>query len=233
MRNHRAPSGPNVTPVETGVRVAIIDYGMGNLRSVANAVQALGGRPAVVRQPAALRDADHIILPGVGTFGDGMRNLEAGDWVGALEDEVLGCGKPFLGICLGMQLLATYGTEHGRFKGLNWVEGSADRLERTDERLRLPHIGWNDVRFTRPDGMYAGLGVGQVFYFIHSYALRPADEAVVSGWCDYGTTFAASIERDNVWATQFHPEKSQKAGLTLLRNFLLAASPARAVTATC
>jgi len=200
--------------------VAIIDYRMGNIRSVANAVEALGYESLVAAEPRHLVGASHLILPGVGAFGDGMRNLRAGGWVDALDEEVRRKGKPFLGICLGMQFLATTSTEHGTHAGLGWIPGEVRPLPAGDPRFRVPHIGWDDVRPTRREGLFAGLGETEVFYFVHSYALAPDDSSLVSGACEYGVRFAAGVEIDNIWAVQFHPEKSQRAGLAVLRNFL-------------
>ena len=203
-------------------RVSIVDYGMGNLRSVANAFKALGGEPEIVTRAEQLAAADRIVLPGVGAFADGMRNLREGGWDEALEEEVHGKGKPFLGLCIGMQLLASLGTEHGETEGLAWIPGVCERLG-NGNGLRVPHIGWNDVEFTQPDGLYAGLDGADAFYFVHSYVLRPEDESVVSGVCEYGGPFVASVEAGNVRAAQFHPEKSHRAGLKMLANFLAAA----------
>jgi glutamine amidotransferase len=201
------------------VSIAIIDYGMGNLRSVANAVAVLGHEPRVTRDPDELRAAAGVVLPGVGAFGDGMTNLRSGGWIEALE-RVRADERPFMGLCLGMQLLAETGTEHGRHTGLGWVKGEARRIEPDDPALRVPHIGWNDVRVIRKDGLYAGIDGSPTFYFVHSYVLCPDDPGVVTGVCSYGSEFAASLELGNVWATQYHPEKSQKAGLAVLANFL-------------
>lgn len=208
--------------------IGVINYGMGNLRSVVNAFTAVGAPVEIVHAPEDLRRTTHIVLPGVGSFGDGMSNLRSAGWVEALDEEVRRRGKPFLGICLGMQLLAGLGTEHGRFEGLGWIAGSALRLSTGEPPLRLPHIGWNDVRFVGRSRLYRGLGTTQAFYFVHSYALYPDDAAVVSGVCDYGTDFAASVEIGNIFATQFHPEKSHKAGLAVLRNFAELTSPTHA-----
>ncbi|HET7568275.1 MAG TPA: imidazole glycerol phosphate synthase subunit HisH [Gaiellaceae bacterium] len=200
-------------------RVSIVDYGMGNLRSVANAFAAVGGEPEIVTRAEQLAEAERIVLPGVGAFADGMRNLREGGWDEALEEEVRRKGKPFLGLCVGMQLLASVGLEHGETEGLGWVPGVCERLA-NGNGLRVPHIGWNDVEFTKPEGLYAGLEGSDSFYFVHSYVLRPEDGSVVSGVCDYGGPFAASIEAGNVRAAQFHPEKSHRAGLRMLANFL-------------
>ncbi len=199
--------------------IAVIDYGMGNIRSVLNAFAAVGAEALPVREPRALRDARGIVLPGVGAFGDAIGRLHAYGLVEPLERDVRDSGKSFLGICLGMQLLATTGTEHGEYSGLGWIPGRVDRLPAAPG-LRLPHIGWNTVRFTKTRGAFAGLGEAQTFYFVHGFAVTPRDASVVSGLCDHGGDFVAAIEADNIWATQFHPEKSQSAGLALLRNWV-------------
>lgn len=202
------------------IPVLIIDYGMGNLRSVANAFATLGCEATISNRPEDLHRAKRVVLPGVGAFGDGMHNLQTAGWVEVLEEEVRRGNKPFLGLCLGMQLLATTGLEHGTHEGLNWIPGVVERIPHGDPGMRVPHIGWNDVHFMKKDRLYAGLGDSQVFYFVHSYILRPENPFVVSGICSYGIEFAASLEIDNVYATQFHPEKSHKAGIKLLMNFL-------------
>jgi len=201
-------------------RIVIIDYGMGNLRSVLNAFRVLGADARVSANPSDLRDADRAVLPGVGSFGDAMRNLRERGWVSALETEVRTPRKPFLGLCLGMQLLARTGSEHGTHEGLGWLDGSVDRLPETDSTIRIPHIGWNTVRFSAGNRLFRGLGEAGVFYFVHSYAMKPGDPAVASGTCSHGVEFTASVEQENVFGTQFHPEKSQKIGLSVLRNFL-------------
>jgi glutamine amidotransferase len=201
-------------------RVAIIDYGMGNLRSVANAFAALNYPAVIIKKPEELYQASHIILPGVGAFGDGMQNLMSAGWIKVLEEEVIEKGKPFLGICLGMQLLATAGTEHGFYKGLNWIPGTVNRLDSNDLSIRVPHIGWNDVRFSKKDCLYSGLGDSQVFYFVHSYVFQPEDISAISGVAYHGVEFVSSIEMGNIYATQFHPEKSQKMGMEVLKNFI-------------
>jgi glutamine amidotransferase len=193
---------------------------MGNLRSVVNAIEALGHQAVIASHPKALREATSIVLPGVGAFGDGMRLLEVNGWLEGLHCEVKAKGKPFLGLCLGMQLLGTSSTEHGEHQGLNWVPGVVQRLDSSDGAIRIPHVGWNDVRFVKDNGLYRNLGTERTFYFVHSYVLTPDDPSVVSGLSTYGGTFAASVEVDNICGTQFHPEKSQAAGLAVLRNFL-------------
>lgn len=204
-----------------GKTIGIIDYGMGNLKSVFNAFTALGASPAILESPAALADVSHVVLPGVGAFGDGMANLRRNGWIPAMERVVLEGRRPFLGICLGMQLLATRGEEHGNFEGLNWIKGAVIRLQDQGGTLRIPHIGWDDAVPVSDRGVYKdGIAKGGVFYFVHSYHFQPEQESVVDGWCDYGQRFAASIAQDNVWAVQYHPEKSQKAGLQVLKNFI-------------
>lgn len=201
------------------MKIVIIDYGMGNLRSVANAFLALDFPAEVSSRPEDLRASDRIVLPGVGAFGDGMRNLELGGWIPVLEETVVRGGRPLLGICLGMHLLATTGTEGGLRQGLGWIPGVVERLLGDSPAIRVPHIGWNEVRFAKACGLFAGLDQTQAFYFVHSYVLRPEDPSVVAGTTTHGVEFAAAIERGNVWGTQFHPEKSQKAGLAVLRCF--------------
>jgi imidazole glycerol-phosphate synthase subunit HisH len=202
-------------------KIGIVNYGLGNLRSVCNALLSLGASPFIAERPADLPAAEAVILPGVGAFGDGMNNLRTAGWVEVLEQEVRQKQKPFLGICLGMQLLATSGTEHGTHQGLGWVSGVARRICPDDARLRLPHIGWNDVQPRRACRFFAGQDA-QAFYFVHGYILVPEGPAreAVTATCMYGEEFAATLEQDNILATQFHPEKSQRAGLTLLRRFL-------------
>ncbi|HYX69901.1 MAG TPA: imidazole glycerol phosphate synthase subunit HisH [Terriglobales bacterium] len=202
-------------------KVGVVSYGLGNLRSVCNALSSLGASPFIAERPAELPAADAVILPGVGAFGDGMNNLRAAGWVEILEQEVRQKGKPFLGICLGMQLLATSGTEHGTHPGLGWVSGVARRICPGDPGLRLPHIGWNDVQPRRAGKLFTSQEP-QAFYFVHGYILAPEGQAkeAVTATCMYGEEFAATLEQGNILATQFHPEKSQRAGLDLLRRFL-------------
>lgn len=189
--------------------VAVIDYGMGNVQSVVNALEFVGAKAILTRDPALIQSSDRIVLPGVGAFGDGMKNLRDFHLIPILEEEVLHKKKPFLGICLGMQLLATTGLEHGRNSGLNWIGGLVDRLPSAEQGLRVPHMGWNDVK-----------PLGAAFYFVHSYHLIPDNKSVVSGWCEYGIPFCAAVQKENIWGAQFHPEKSHKDGIRYLQSFL-------------
>lgn len=203
------------------IRVGIIQYGLGNTASVANAFNALGADAVVVSDSKTLANFSHIVLPGVGAFGDGMKNLSEMGWIEALHTEILLKKKYFLGICLGMQLLASRGTEHGNSEGMGWIEGDVLKLNPDNRELPVPHIGWNDVLVVRTDGNFKQNNPSSSdFYFVHSYALSPKDQTVVDSWCNYGTPFAASLSHENIRAVQFHPEKSQKAGLGVLKNFL-------------
>lgn len=208
--------------MKVGPVIAILDYGMGNIHSIYNALTFIGADARIVGDPKGLKDAGGIVLPGVGAFGDGIRNLRRMGFEEALSREVIEGGKPFLGICLGLQLLGSVGFEHGRNEGLGWIKGVVERFPASHEGevLRVPHIGWNDVTFLKRDGLYSSLGETQSFYFVHSYVLRPDDPSVVSGTCSYGIEFAASVESGNISAVQFHPEKSHKSGLAVLKNFL-------------
>lgn len=203
--------------------IAIIDYGMGNLRSVQKGFEKVGHKAIVTSDPATIMDASHVVLPGVGAFPDCMRNL---DEKGLLDivPKVINSGKPFLGICLGLQLLFTESEEFGIHKGLDIIKGrvvkfdfSAQSLEAS--HLKVPHMGWNTVAVKRRPPAMEGIDEGAYFYFVHSYYVVPEDEKVVATTTAYGVEFASSIWKDNLFATQFHPEKSQEKGLRILKNF--------------
>ena len=198
--------------------IAVVDYGMGNVRSVAKALEAIGAEPRVTRDAADLRAASHIVLPGVGAFAQCMTNLRTTQLVDVLDEEVRLRKKPFLGICLGMQLLARDSEEGGWHDGLGWLPASVRRL-RGDGGLKVPHIGWNDVHAASGSPLFKGVR-DAVFYFVHSYYVDCADPQLVAATCDYGQRFPAAVVADNVWAVQFHPEKSQRNGLCFLQNFL-------------
>lgn len=200
--------------------IGIINYGLGNISSVSNAFERLGANSHILIEPAQLSNVERIVLPGVGAFGDGITNLRVGGWIPALEEAVLSNSKPLLGLCLGMQLLADRGTEYGDWKGLGWIPGVVQRLAPSQSNVRVPHMGWNDLDVIKTDGLYRGIGRAPVCYFVHSYVFCPDDPSVISAYCTHGERFAASLEWRNIFATQYHPEKSQQCGLTVLRNFL-------------
>ncbi len=199
--------------------VAVVDYGMGNLRSLAKALEAVGAEVCVSSDPATLGRAERIVLPGVGAFGECVSNLRRSGLIDALEMEVRVHKKPFLGICLGMQVLATEGREYGIHPGLDWIPGVV-RSFREDRQVKVPHVGWNEVIPRKPSPLFAGLRAESTFYFVHSYHFVCKDPGSVAAECDYGGMFTAAVQRENIFATQFHPEKSQDQGLRLLRNFL-------------
>lgn len=202
------------------LQAIIIDYGMGNLRSVAKAFEAIGCEARVSCQPRDIQDARALVLPGVGAFGDGMANLRRLGLIDVLRDKALLEKTPLLGICLGMQLMAQKGFEDGTHEGLGWVPGKVQRLEPSDKALKIPHMGWNDIVLERPSPLLEGLGPGPSFYFLHSYRFISAESAVSIASCDYGGKFTACLQQDNLFGTQFHPEKSQRYGLQLLKNFV-------------
>jgi imidazole glycerol-phosphate synthase subunit HisH len=191
--------------------IAIADYGMGNRRSVEKALAHVGAESTVTADHDEIRAADAVILPGVGAFPEAMRNLER-TGLGAV---IAGLTQPLLGICLGMQLLFESSTEHEGARGLGMLPGAVTRLESP----RLPHIGWNLVSFERPSALTEGLPEAAAFYHVHSFACRPAEPSDVVGTSEYGERFVSVVERGNVMAVQFHPEKSSRDGLALLRNF--------------
>lgn len=201
-------------------RVAIVDYGMGNLDSVARAVEECGGQPVVTDRAAEIEIATHIILPGVGAFGDGIRNLRQRSLDETLREHVLVGGIPFLGICLGMQMLATKGWEGGETPGLGWIDGEVRRLEPVDADTRIPHIGWSEVVPAGESPLFSGIESGRDFYFVHSYHLACNTKEAVAAVTPYCGGFVSAVARGRIFGVQFHPEKSQRAGFRLLRNFL-------------
>jgi glutamine amidotransferase len=208
--------------------VAIVDYGSGNLRSAAKAFEravaeaGLKMTVTVTADAAAVARAGHIVLPGVGAFADCRRGLDAlPGMVETLRRAVFEGGRPFLGICVGMQLLAEVGREHGDHPGLGWIAGEVRKITPDDRSLKIPHMGWNALRIVRAGHpVLAGLADGAHAYFVHSYAFQPADGAAVLADVDYGGPIVAVVGRDTIVGTQFHPEKSQATGLTLITNFL-------------
>lgn len=210
------------------MNVVVVDYGSGNLRSVAKALERAamtGGANTdvcVSGDADRVRHADRIVLPGVGAFGDCLAGLDSLPGMReALSETVLEKARPFLGVCVGMQLLADRGLEHGEHKGLGWVQGDVIPLEGVDNTLKIPHMGWNELTIMA-DGhpVLAGLATGAHAYFVHSFAFRCESSDTMMASVDYGGRLAAMVGRDNIVGTQFHPEKSQETGLRLLHNFL-------------
>jgi imidazole glycerol-phosphate synthase subunit HisH len=207
--------------------VALIDYGSGNLRSAEKALARAAvdsGTPQrviVTADPMQVAEAERIVLPGVGAFADCMRGLSSiPGMVEALSDSVLKRGTPFLGICVGMQLLASVGREHGDHTGLGWIEGDVVRLAPLERQLKVPHMGWNTLSLLQPHKLFEGMADGTDVYFVHSYYLRPKNPAEILATTDYGGSIPAIVGRDNIAGTQFHPEKSQAEGLAFLERFL-------------
>ena len=203
-------------------RVAIVDYGSGNLRSAAKAFEHAGADAVLVTdKPADVLDADRVVLPGVGAFGDCRRGLYAvPGMVEALEEAVCRQGKPFFGICVGMQLMATVGLEFGSHDGLDWVPGPVVAIEPDNDSLKIPHMGWNQLTMVQEHPVLEGIPTGAYAYFVHSYHLQAEQADTVLATTDYGETLTAIVGRDNMVGTQFHPEKSQATGLRLIGNFL-------------
>ncbi|MBI5655502.1 MAG: imidazole glycerol phosphate synthase subunit HisH [Geobacter sp.] len=202
--------------------IAIIDYGMGNLRSVQKGFEKVGFDAVVTADPKVVLEAEKVVLPGVGAFRDCMRNLEQGGFVEPIL-KVIREGRPFLGICVGMQLLLTDSVEFGLYQGLNVIPGHVlrfpDGMEENGEKLKVPHMGWNQLAIRRRAPIFNGIEDGTNVYFVHSYYEMPDDETAVAATATYGVEFCAAIWKDNVMATQFHPEKSQEVGLRMLKNF--------------
>lgn len=194
---------------------------MGNLRSVAKALERAGAEVKISHNAKDMQRADAIVLPGVGAFGQGMKHLKELELTSALTDEI-NSGKPFLGICLGMQLLFTYSEEHGKHRGLNILEGTVKRFP---AKLKIPHMGWNQIIFTlqrgnKKKGIFDGIPNKSYFYFVHSYYIIPKNKNIITATTDYGIQFASSIQKDKIFGVQFHPEKSQTLGLKILKNFV-------------
>jgi glutamine amidotransferase len=207
------------------MKVGVIDYGVGNLGSVLRALEELRVTPLLVNRATDMHATDCLILPGVGNFADCARLLNAGGWVTALRDEVQGYGRSLLGVCVGMQLLAdssTEGSAEGHYTaGLGFIPGQVRHLRSFGCTQRVPHVGWNGItRTCHDDRLFHTIPDGTDFYFVHSYAFSPRDSADVLATTDYGVPVTAAVRRGHVWGTQFHPEKSSRAGFRLLRNFI-------------
>jgi len=208
------------------MRAALIDYGSGNIASAAKALSRAAAETSghdiiVTADPDMVRKSERIILPGVGAFADCMRGLGAvPGMIEALNESVIRNGKPILGICVGMQLMATAGREFGVHNGLNWIGGDVIPLSPADPALKIPHMGWNEIDLVRNHPVFAGLDESANAYFVHSFEMKPVTAAHLLATTDYGGAVTAAIGRDNIVGTQFHPEKSQAVGLKILGNFL-------------
>lgn len=198
--------------------IALVDYGMGNIRSVSKAIEAVGGEVFITQNPEEIRKAKAIVLPGVGAFRDCMSNLTELGILDTVREEILK-GKPYLGICLGMQILFTESEEFGVCKGLDLIRGRVTRFKLPQE-YKIPHMGWNTVVFKKKSKLLSEISNNSYFYFVHSYYVVPEESNFVGGVTEYGLEFTSMIIYENIFATQFHPEKSQKMGLKLLSNFI-------------
>jgi len=199
--------------------IVVIDYGTGNLKSVANALKLFGEEVKISNKKEDIINSERIVLPGVGTFFEGMKNLRELDIIDTLNEEVIKKKKPFLGICLGMHLLATRGFEGGICNGLNWVPGEVKRFE-LKENLRIPHMGWNNISLKKESSLFENIPKNKDYYFVHCFHFIPDLKEYIVATCDYGIEFVSAIQKDNIFATQFHPEKSHQNGLRILKNFI-------------
>ncbi|MGB6064240.1 MAG: imidazole glycerol phosphate synthase subunit HisH [Desulfomonilaceae bacterium] len=197
--------------------IVIVDYGMGNLRSVQKGFERIGSHAVIARDPEAIRKADALVLPGVGAFPECMKNLSRLNLVEPIL-EFIKSERPFLGICLGLQLLFDDSEEFGLHEGLKVIRGGVKAFDR-NMKLKIPHMGWNQVLFRKDVPIFRGIPDACHFYFVHSYYVLPDDSADVAGQTQYGITFTCAVARDNIFAVQFHPEKSQENGLKILANF--------------
>lgn len=198
-------------------RVCILDYGAGNVKSVKNAFDRLEIETRVSSDLGEMRKASHLVLPGVGAFGVAMQRIQEKIPLSNLEEEVIGRGKPFLGICVGMQVLAQWGNENGKHPGLGWVRSS--EVSQNTKEVKQPHIGWNTVSLKGNSPLFEGINSNTDFYFVHSYIFHTMKAEYVIGTTNYGVEFPSAIQANNIFGVQFHPEKSQKAGLRLIHNF--------------
>jgi glutamine amidotransferase len=217
MLDTRSSIQDRASSIQRPTMIAIIDYEMGNLRSVQKGFEKVGHAATITSDPAVLADAEKIVLPGVGAFRDAIGALRERKLVEPIRAAVES-GKPFLGICLGLQLLFDKSYEDGEYEGLGIVPGEVVRFQ-VPRELKVPHMGWNQVKFACRRPVFEGVEDGAYYYFVHSYYVVPQDASVIATETDYGRPFCSSIWRDNLYAVQFHPEKSQAAGLRLLKNF--------------
>ena len=199
------------------IKVCLIDYGSGNVRSVFNMIESMGIQVSISNSADDFANASHLVLPGVGAFGAAMEKLYSMNIVEALTNSVLNQKKPFLGICVGMQILADYGYEHGNHQGLGWIPGEVKKMDVGD--LMLPHVGWNNIEIINRSELVGGLNDEVDFYFTHSYSFCANNQSHVGAVFEYGRKFVAIVNKENIFGVQFHPEKSQKTGKILLENF--------------
>lgn len=200
--------------------IVVVDYGTANLKSVANALQILGADVCISNKKEDIENADKIVLPGVGSFAEGVQNLRKLDLLDILRTEVIEKKKPFLGICLGMHLLADQGYEGGVNQGLGFIPGKVKKIELQDNKLKIPHMGWDNLCVEKENPLLNIGGKDSDFYFVHSYHFVPDSDEYILATCDYGGRIVSAIQKDNILATQFHPEKSQQNGLKLLEKFI-------------
>ena len=202
--------------------LAVIDYGAGNLRSVMNALEFIGGKPFLAEKSSDLKKCRAIILPGVGAFGEAISGLSKPGFIDALNEEVLAKNKPYLGICLGMHFLARESHEYGVHKGFGWIDGVVRKITPSASSFRVPHVGWNDIKIKKKGTLFSSIkDPNPFFYFVHSYHFVADKEnsSVVTSFCMHGEKITASVQKDNIFGVQFHPEKSQSNGLKILKAF--------------
>lgn len=202
-------------------QIVIIDYNMGNLRSVQKAFEKVGCNAIISNKHDMIKNASSLVLPGVGAFKDGMKHLKNLSLISLLTEEVLNKKKPFLGICLGMQLIAKKSYEHGKTKGLGWIDAEVVKFDFIDDdlKLKIPHVGWNNIKIKKPGVLLQEIKDDSDFYFVHSYHFTTKED-IVTTTSEYGIEFISSIQSQNIFACQFHPEKSQMAGLKIIENFI-------------
>jgi imidazole glycerol-phosphate synthase subunit HisH len=205
--------------MSSGDDIVIINYRMGNLRSVQKAFESVGCSATITNQPDIIRRAKKIVLPGVGAFGDGIRNLREMGLDLILEEQIIEKKCPFMGICLGMQLICRKSYEFGEHDGLSWIDAEVVRFDVEQQGLKVPHVGWNTVNITAESLLFQGIPDMKDFYFVHSFHVKAKDD-IVTSICKHGTTFVSSIQKENIFAFQFHPEKSQVLGLSMIQNFI-------------
>lgn len=200
--------------------IGIIDYGMGNLLSVYHAVDSLGAEVLICDVPEDLQKVERIILPGVGAFDNCLKNLSERNFLEAINEAVICKGKPIMGICLGMQVMARRSFEGGEFSGLGWFDADVVRLQPTSKNLRVPHIGWNEISYRLDSPLFYDLPPNPDFYFVHSFFMKCDHDYDIEASCDHGGIFPVAVRKNNIFATQFHPEKSQEYGQKVIANFL-------------